>query len=99
MYPGTGLLVDLGHPATLTGATIRLGRAHGASFQLRAGATPTLASLRPVARASGAGGVVRLRFARPVRGRYLLLWFTKLPPGQAGNFQASVYQLALTGRT
>jgi hypothetical protein len=99
LYPGTGLLVDLGHPATLTGATIRLGRAHGASFQLRAGPTPALASLRPVARASGAGGVVRLRFTRPVRGRYLLLWFTKLPPGPTGNFQASVYQLVLTGRT
>ena len=99
LYPGTGLLVDLGHPATLTGATIRLGRAHGASFQLRAGATPALASLRPVARASGAGGMVRLRFTRPVRGRYLLLWFTRLPPGPTGNFQASVYQLVLMGRT
>jgi hypothetical protein len=99
LYPGTGLLVDMGRPATLTGAVIRLGRAHGASFQLRAGATPALASLRPVARASGAGGVVRLRVARPVRGRYLLLWFTRLPPGPTGNFQASVYQLVLTGRT
>ena len=99
LYPGTGLLVDMGHRATLTGAAIRLGRAHGASFQLRAGATPALASLRPVARASGAGGMVRLRFTRPVRGRYLLLWFTRLPPGPTGNFQASVYQLVLMGRT
>jgi hypothetical protein len=99
LYPGTGLLVDMGHPATLTGAAIRLGRAHGASFQLRAGATPALASLRPVARASGAGGMVRLRFTRPVHARYLLLWFTKLPPGPTGNFQASVYQLVLRGRT
>ena len=99
LYPGTGLLVDMGHRVTLTGAAIRLGRAHGASFQLRAGATPTLASLRPVARASGAGGMVRLRFTRPVRARYLLLWFTKLPPGPTGNFQASVYQLVLRGRT
>jgi helix-turn-helix protein len=99
LYPGTGLLVDMGHPATLTGAAIRLGRAHGASFQLRAGATPALASLRPVARASGAGGVVRLQFTRPVRGRYLLLWFTRLPPGPAGNFQASVYRLVPMGRT
>jgi hypothetical protein len=99
LYPGTGLLVDMGRPATLTRAAIKLGRAHGASFQLRAGATPALASLRPVAHASGAGGVVRLRFTRPVRGRYLLLWFTRLPPGPAGNFQASVYQIVLTGRT
>jgi hypothetical protein len=99
LYPGTGLLVDMGHPAKLTGAAIRLGRAHGASFQLRVGATPALASLRPVARASGVGGMVRLQFTRPVRGRYLLLWFTRLPPGPTGNFQASVYQLVLTGRT
>ena len=99
LYPGTGLLVDMGRRATLTGAAIRLGRAHGASFQLRAGATPALASLRPVALASGAGGMVRLRFTRPVRARYLLLWFTKLPPGPTGNFQASVYQLVLRGRT
>ena len=99
LYPGTGLLVDMGRRATLTGAAIRLGRAHGASFQLRAGATPALASLRPVARATGAGGMVRLRFTRPVRGRYLLLWFTRLPPGPTGNFQASVYQLVLMGRT
>ena len=99
LYPGTGLLVDIGHPATLTGAVIRLGRAHGASFQLRAGATPALASLRPVARASGAGGVVRVQFTRPVRGRYLLLWFTRLPPGPAGNFQASMYEVELMGRS
>jgi hypothetical protein len=64
----------MGQPVTVIAAAITLGRAHGASFQLRVGAAPVLASLRPVARAAGAGGVVRLRLIRPARGRrYLLL--------------------------
>jgi hypothetical protein len=99
LYPGTGLLVDMGRPATITAAQVTLGRARGASFQLRVGAAPALASLRPVARAAGAGGVVHLRLTRPAHGRYVLLWFTRLPPGPAGNFQVSVYGLHLEGRT
>jgi len=99
LYPGTGLLVDMGRPVTITAAQVTLGRARGASFQLRVGAAPALASLRPVARAAGAGGVVRLRLTRPAHGRYVLLWFTRLPPGPAGTFQVSVYGLRLEGRT
>ena len=89
----------MGRPVTVTAAVVTLGRARGASFQLRAGAAPALASLRPIARAAGAGGVVHLRFTRPAHGRYLLLWFTRLPPGPAGTFQASVYTLQVEGRT
>ena len=43
-------------------------------------------------------GVVRLRLTRLARGRYVLLWFTRLPPGLGGTFQASEYELQLTGR-
>jgi helix-turn-helix protein len=99
LYPGTGLLVDMGRPVTITTAAVTLGRAHGARFQLRVGGAPALASLRPVARAAGAsGGVIRLRLTRPARGRYVLLWFTRLPPGRSGTFQATVYGLHLQGR-
>jgi hypothetical protein len=100
LYPGTGLLVDMGRPVTITAAQVTLGRARGASVQLRVGAAPAPASLRPVARAAGAaGGVVRLRLPRPAHGRYVLIWFTRLPPGPAGTFQVSVYSLHLEGRT
>jgi hypothetical protein len=99
LYPGTGLLVDMGRPVTITAARITLGRAHGATFQLRAGAAPALASLRPVAHAANAGGVVQLRLTRPAHARYLLVWFTSLPRDPAGTFQASVYGLRLEGRT
>jgi hypothetical protein len=98
LYPGTGLLVDMGRPVTVTAAQIQLGRAHGAGFQLRVGAAPALADLPPVAHAANAGGVVRLQLATPAHGRYLLIWFTSLPPDPAGTFQASVYNLRLEGR-
>ena len=98
LYPGTGLLVDMGRPVTVTAAAITLGRSHGASFQVRVGATPALDGLRPVAHAAGAGGVVRLQFTRPAHGRYVLLWFTRLPPSPAGTFQASVSEIELMGR-
>ena len=99
LYPGTGLLVDMGRPVTITRAAITIGRAHGASFQLRVGAAPALASLPPVARAAHADGVVQLRLRRPAHGRSVLLWFTRLPADPAGTFQASVYGLRLEGRT
>jgi transcriptional regulator with XRE-family HTH domain len=98
LYPGTGLLLDMGRPVTITGAQIRLGGAPGASFQLRVGSVPALASLRPVARAAGASGVVRLRLTTPARGRYVLIWFTRLPLNAHGHFQAAVYNVSVDGR-
>jgi hypothetical protein len=98
LYPGTGLLVDMGRPVIITAAQITLGRAHGARLQLRAGAAPALADLPPVASAANAGGRVRLRLATPAHGRYVLIWFTRLPPDPAGTFQASVHNLRLEGR-
>jgi hypothetical protein len=49
-----------------------------------------------VARAASAGGVVRLTATRPVQGRYILIWFTRLPPGGQG-FQVTVYDIRLMG--
>jgi len=98
LYPGTGVLVDMGRPVTITAARIALGRAHSAGVQLRVGAAPALADLPPVARAASADGVARLRLATPAHGRYVLIWFTRLPPDAAGTFQASVYDLRLKGR-
>ncbi len=98
LYPGTGLLVDMGRPVTITAVRIALGTAHGAAFQLRVGAAPALAQLPPAAHAADAGGVVHLQLTTPAHGRYVLIWFTSLPPDPAGTFQASVYDLRLEGR-
>jgi cytoskeleton protein RodZ len=91
---GTGLLLDLGRPLTVTGAAIQLGSTPGADFQLRAGTTP--ADLATVASDSGAGGLVRLRLSSSVRARYLLIWFTLLPPDTDGTYQADVSAVTAT---
>ena len=97
LQSGTGLLLDMGHTVTITAARIALGYGSGAKLDLRMGGAPTLADLHSVATAAAAGHVVRLSPA-PTRGRYVLVWFTKLPPDQAGTFQVSVYDITLFGR-
>jgi cytoskeletal protein RodZ len=97
LQSGTGLLLDMGRPVTITGAQITLGSIPGADVQVRAGDVPTLAALRPVAGAAGAGGVVRLHLAAPAHGRYVLVWFPRLPPDTFGSFQAAIYDVRLEG--
>jgi cytoskeletal protein RodZ len=97
LYPGTGLLVDMGKATTITAARITLGRADGADFQLRVGTAPAMADLSPVAHAANTGGVVRLRLSSPAHGRYVLIWFTSLPPDSSGTFQVSVYNVRMEG--
>jgi hypothetical protein len=98
LYAGTGLLVDMGRPVTITATQITLGGAPGADFQLRVGAAPSLADTPAVANATNAAGAVSLRLTAPAHGRYVLIWFTSLPPDPAGTFQASVYDLRLEGQ-
>lgn len=96
LYPGTGLLLDLGRPVTVTGAEITLGGAPGASLQLRVGTSP--AALHTAAQAANAHGVVRLSLRVPTRSRYVLVWFTRLPPDPSGTFQARVYDAKVQAR-
>jgi hypothetical protein len=94
---GTGLLLDMGRSVTITSAQMTLGNSAGADVQLRTGNTPTLATLSPVAGASNAGGVLQLSPSRPVTCRYVLIWFTGLPPDPSGTYQATVSDVRLQG--
>jgi len=94
---GTGLLLDMGHPVTITGAGVTLGNAPGADFQLRVGNTPSVADLSPVAIATDASGAMGVRLTFPVTARYVLLWFTALPPSGSGTYQVSVYNISVLG--
>jgi transcriptional regulator with XRE-family HTH domain len=98
LQAGTGLLLDLGRPATVTGVTVRLGPAAGALLQLRAGNAAVPSGLRMVAQASGRGGDVTLSPPAPVQARYLLIWFTRLPPDASGTYQATIYHVSVTGK-
>jgi len=98
LQSGTGLLLDMGQPVVITSARVTLGSIPGADLELCVGDVPALADLPAVASAANAGGVVRLHPARPVRGRYVLIWFTLLPPNGAGNYQAYVSGIRVKGQ-
>jgi cytoskeletal protein RodZ len=98
LYSGTGLLLDMGQPVTVTGIRVTLGAAAGAHFQIRVGDQPNMGALRPVAGSAGPGGIVRLGLNHPARGRYVLVWFTELPRDPAGTYQAAIYGIGVKGQ-
>ena len=99
LQPDTGLLLDMGHPVRITAIRVTLGAAAGASFQIRIGDQPKLADLRTAASSAGPGGIVRMAMARPASGRYVLVWFTRLPPGPGGTYQADVHGIGVKARS
>jgi cytoskeletal protein RodZ len=98
LYPGTGLILNMGHQVTVDKVRVRLGAAPGAHFQIRVGSARSLAGLPVVARSAGPGGVVKLPLASPAHGRYVLVWFTQLPPNARGTFQVSVFNVVVRGQ-
>ena len=97
MQSGTGLLLNMGKPVTVTSVQITLGSTPGADLQLRTGDVAQLADLKTVGTATNAGGVLHLQLATPAQGQYLLIWFTKLPPNSSGTFEAFVSGVSLKG--
>ena len=94
---GTGLLLDMGETVSVKSALLALGAAPGADVQVLAGNDADLADMSPVASASGVGGTVRLTATTAVRGRYVLVWFTRLPPNSQGEYQVDVYSVTIDG--
>jgi len=95
---GTGLLLDMGRKVAVSSLQVTLGLAPGADFEVLAGDVPALVTLHQVATSSGLGGAVEVPVAHPIRARYVLIWFTRLPPDSAGTYQVAVYDLRLAGR-
>jgi Helix-turn-helix domain len=94
---GTGLLLDMGTSVTVSSVQILLGPTPGGTVQLRAGDTPSLADLPVVAQAANPGGTLTLQAGPPVAARYVLIWFTELPPDGTGTYQAFVSNVRVSG--
>jgi len=99
---GTGLILDMGGPVRLSSVAVMFGSAPGADVAVEIGddntlAAASLATFTTVATADGVGGTYTFRTASPVQGRYVLIWFTKLPPAAQGGFQAQVFNVVIRG--
>jgi len=99
---GTGLILDMGRPVRLSSVTITFGTAPGADVAIEVGndntlAPATLSAFTTVAGADGIGGTYTFTTSSPATGRYVLIWFTKLPPAGADVFQAEIFNLVVRG--
>jgi hypothetical protein len=100
---GTGLLLDMGKQVSLSSVQVTFGPTAGANVAIEVGnssaISPTgLASFTRVAKRKHLdGGTQTFETSSTPKGRYVLIWFTKLPPNNAGQFQAFVYNVVVRG--
>ena len=88
----------MGRTVTITTVRVLLGKPTGCRFPgVRGGNGVVTGGSASDAYASDAGGQVSVHLTRPARGRYVLIWFTQLPRGTSGTFQATVYNVSLEG--
>ena len=101
---GAGLLLDMGKPVTFRSVLVTFGSRPGADVSLLVGNSATrsaanLQSMTTVATQNDVGGPVTFRITNSTAGRYLVIWFTKLPPkpGSGHLFMAVVYNVVVRG--
>jgi hypothetical protein len=93
LQTGTGLLLYMGKPVTVSSVRLVLGGQVGAAVQVRVGDTAALADLPVAASATDLSGTMTTEAS----GIYVLVWFTALPPIGQGKYQVSVYDVTVDG--
>jgi putative peptide zinc metalloprotease protein len=99
---GSGLIVDMGRKVRLKAVTVTFGSAPGADVSIKVGNDDTLAAsalptFTTVAVADGVGGRHTFKATRRTRGRYVLIWFTRLPPASQGKYEAEIFSVVFRG--
>jgi hypothetical protein len=104
LKPGTGLILDMGKPVKLSSVQVTFGSAVGSNVAIEVGnsntrAVSTLSSFTTVAAAKNLGGTYTFQANSPASGRYVLIWFTKLPPlaGSSNKYEAQIYNIVVRG--
>jgi hypothetical protein len=101
---GTGLILDMGRQVRLSQVQVQFGSICCASVQIQVGndntrSAATLTTFTTVASSSSAVNGTTFKVTSSARGRYVLIWFTSLPPmaGNQGQFMAQIYNVAVRG--
>ena len=92
----------MGRKVRLAAVTVTFGSVPGADVAIKVGnhdtlAAATLTTFTTVAEADAIGGRHVFKITKSVKGRYVLIWFTKLPPVGPGKYQAQIVNIALRG--
>jgi hypothetical protein len=99
---GSGLIIDMGTKVKLSQVQVLFGTTGPSSVNIGIGNSddPTSDSgFTTVANSSAAQGNTKFSVSKSAEGRYVMIWFTKLPPeqGNTGNFEAQVYNVVVRG--
>jgi hypothetical protein len=101
---GSGLIIDMGKPVKITSVTIQFGSMPGANVELKVGDSGTRSpanegSMVTVANRQDVSGTQTFTISKPISDRYLVVWFTKLPPlaGAQGKYEAQIFRIIIRG--
>jgi hypothetical protein len=95
----------MGKPVRLSSVRVTFGSIPGADVSIEVGnsnvrAQSTLSSFTTVASATGVAGTHTFAVSSKATGRYVLIWFTKLPPkssGSASQYEAQIFNIVARG--
>ena len=101
---GSGLMIDMGRPVRFSSVAVTFGAEPGAQVKLLVGnstarSKANLDSMTAVASASNPTGTFTFHITSKTTGRYLVVWFTRLPPqpGSSGKYEAQVFNVVIRG--
>ncbi len=101
---GSGLLIDMGRPVRFASVTVTFGSEPGADVKLLVGnsadrSKQNLDSMTTVATRNDPTGTVTFPITSTVTGRFLVVWFSRLPPqpGSSGKFEAQIFNVSVRG--
>ena len=98
---GVGLVLDLGQPQDVQQVTLNLiGQGSNVDIRVADRILPDPALWTPLASAFAPRDRISIRSPRPVTGRYVLVWFTQVPPAvdsATGVYQGGVRSAVVSG--
>lgn len=101
---GSGLILDMGTQVRLSQLQVQFGSVCCATVHIEIGndntrSPATLGTFTTVASSSSAVNATTFRATSSAKGRYVLIWFTSLPPmaGSNGQYMAQVYNVTVRG--
>ena len=104
LKPGSGLMIDMGRQVRFSTVTVTFSAEQGAQVKILVGnsndrSKQNLDSMTPVASANNPTGTYTFRITSQAAGRYLVIWFTRLPPqpGSTGKYEAQVFNVSIRG--
>jgi hypothetical protein len=99
---GTGLILDMGTVIKLSSITVRFGASPSADVQIKMGDSPTRSqdnvdSMATVASGTDVGGPHTFTAKGSTTGRYVVIWFTKMPLDSDGKYMAQIFNIVVRG--